>query len=80
MLQHDHVTLALLVLHLGFQSGAKGVKEVSAGGRLLGGGEEADPAETGDDTLFFRGGGELDEGGDSGEDITEEEMGVRPDD
>lgn len=50
VLQHDHVTLVRLVLHLPLQSSAQGVKRVTTGSDLLVG-EEADPAETAEDTV-----------------------------
>lgn len=71
MLQHDQVTLSLLVLHLRFESGAERVEEVTAGSGELGSGEETDPTETGDDALLLGRGGEGDEGSDAGEDGAE---------
>lgn len=50
VLQHDHVTLVGLVLHLPLQSSAEGVERVTTGSDLLVG-EEADPAETAEDTV-----------------------------
>lgn len=47
VLQHDHVTLTRLVLHLLLESSAQGVQGVTAGDRLLVG-EETDPAQTGE--------------------------------
>lgn len=66
VLEHDHVPLALLVLHLGLERRAQRVEEVAARRDGLGR-EEADPAQARDDALLFRGGGERDEGGDAGE-------------
>lgn len=54
VLEHDHVPLALLVLHLGLESGAEGVEEVASRDDLLGLGEEADPPESGQDALLLR--------------------------
>ena len=50
VLEHDHVTLALLVLHLLLEGGAQGVEGVAAGSGLLIG-EQADPAETGEEAV-----------------------------
>lgn len=50
VLQHDHVTLVGLVLHLSLESSAQGVERVTTGSDLLVR-EEADPAETAEDTV-----------------------------
>jgi len=41
-------------LHLGFQSGAKGVEEVTTRSDSLVLGEETDPSQAGKDSLFLR--------------------------
>lgn len=51
VLQHDHVALVWLVLHLALEGGAQGVKRVAARGDLLVGREEADPAEAAEDAV-----------------------------
>lgn len=50
VLEHDHVALAGLVLHLLLEGGAEGVEGVAAGGDGLVG-EEADPAQTGEEAV-----------------------------
>ena len=54
MLQHDHVLLTLLVLHLLLEGCAQRVEEVSAGSDLLVA-EQADPPQTLDDALLLSG-------------------------
>ena len=66
VLQHDHVPLSLLVLHLGLERRAEGVQEVATGGDG-GVGEETDPSESRDDALLLGGGGEDGEGGNASE-------------
>lgn len=63
VLEHDQVTLVGAVLHLLLEAGAEGVEGVAAGGDLLVG-EDANPAQTGEDavTLVVVGEGSL--GGD----------------
>lgn len=51
VLQHYHVALVRLVLHLALEGGAQGVERVAARGDLLVGGEEADPAEAAEDAV-----------------------------
>lgn len=65
MLQHDHVTLMGLILHLALEGRTQGVKRVTTGGDLLLGGEEADPAQTSEDTVSVIVAGEGSLGGDS---------------
>lgn len=50
VLEHDHVALAGLVLHLLLESGAQGVEGIATGSDLLVG-EETDPAQTGEETV-----------------------------
>lgn len=66
MLEHDHIALSVLVLHLGLERGAESIEEVAARSSLVGG-EETDPAEARDDALLLGGGREVDESGDAGE-------------
>ena len=53
VLQHDHIPLALLVLHLRLESSAKRIEKISSSLDRLGG-EETDPSESGNDSLFLR--------------------------
>lgn len=50
VLQHDQITLTLLILHLLLESSAQSIERVTTGSDLLVT-EEADPAETGDDAV-----------------------------
>lgn len=63
MLQHHHVALARRILHFLLERGAESVEWGAArGDRLVG--EEAQPADAGEDTLFFGSVVELGAGGD----------------
>ena len=59
VLQHDHVALALEVLHLALHAGAQAVERGAAGVDLLGGAEQVEPAQTGEDALLLLVVGEL---------------------
>lgn len=50
VLQHDKITLTLLILHLLLEGSAESIERVTTGGDLLIT-EEADPAKTGDDAV-----------------------------
>lgn len=50
VLQHDKITLTLLILHLLLESSAESIERVTTGSDLLVT-EEADPAKTGDDAV-----------------------------
>lgn len=67
MLQHHHVALSFLVLHLLLEGGAQGVERVTAGGDFLVG-EEPDPTEAVEDAVLLFGGGELRAGADGPDD------------
>lgn len=54
VLEHDEITLALLILHERLKLGTKCVQKVSRTGLDFLVREEADPAETRDDTGGFR--------------------------
>ena len=51
MLQHDHVALMGPILHLALQGRTQGIQRVSTRRNLLGGGEEADPAQSTEDAI-----------------------------
>ena len=59
VLQHDHIPLSLLVLHLSLEGGAEGVEQVAARGDLLLR-EESNPLEASDEALLLGGRRELD--------------------
>ncbi len=63
VLEHNQVTLVRAVLHLLLEAGAEGVEGVTAGGDLLVG-EDANPAQTGEDTVTLVVVGEGSLGGD----------------
>ncbi len=52
VLQEDHVPFLRPVLHLGLERGAERVESVAARSHFLVG-EEAEPAQSGNDTLLF---------------------------
>ena len=59
VLQHDHVALALGVLHLLLEASAQAVERGAAGVDLLVGAEQVEPAQTGEDALLLVVVGEL---------------------
>ena len=63
VLQEDEIALAVFVGHFLLQGRAEGVEGGGAGSYCFGG-EEADPAETGEDAVFFVGVFEVGFGGD----------------